>query len=181
MKKIKYLIFILLVIFILSGCEMGNTPTKKVENYLDNYKNLSTNVIEQLDDIINEDLLMNDNQRTIYKDILKKQYQDLTYEIKDEIIDGEKATVTVEIEVYDLYKKTKEAEDYLNSNPNEFADQDGNVLDMDFLEYKLNELTKQKERVTYTIDFTLTKINDTWVVDDLTDTERLKIHGLYEY
>ena len=33
----------------------------------------------------------------------------------------------------------------------------------------------------YTINFTLSKVDEEWIVDDLTETERMKIHGLYAY
>lgn len=65
---------------------------------------------------------MNEDQKNTYSDIMKRQYEDLTYEIKDEVIDGDNATVTVEIEVYDYYKVNQEAQNYYNENPNEFQD-----------------------------------------------------------
>ena len=37
-----------------------------------------------------------------------------------------------------------------------------------------------KDRTTYVIDFTLTKIDDKWVLDDLLEADRQKIHGLYK-
>ena len=46
---------------------------------------------------------------------------------------------------------------------------------------KLDALEKVSDRVKYTINFTLSKIDEEWLVDDLTETERMKIHGLYAY
>lgn len=181
MKKLLLLVTSFILIVILSGCEMGNTPTKKVENFLDNYRNLSTDVTTQLDDILEDDLEMNDTQRTTYKDLLKKQYQDLTYEIKDETVDGDVATVTVEIEVYDFYKATNDATDYYEQTPDEFTDDDGNILNNKFIDFKLDNLTDVKDRVKYTIDFTLSKVNNDWVLNEIDETTRLKIHGLYQY
>ena len=40
-------------------------------------------------------------------------------------------------------------------------------------------MKEQKEKVTYTITFTLTKKDDTWELDDITDIDRQKIHGIY--
>ena len=34
-----------------------------------------------------------------YEDAIRKQYRDMSYEVKDEKIDGEPAVVTIEIEV----------------------------------------------------------------------------------
>ena len=38
-----------------------------------------------------------------------------------------------------------------------------------------------KDRVKYTLELTLTKIDDEWELDNLTETERQKIHGIYNY
>jgi hypothetical protein len=46
---------------------------------------------------------------------------------------------------------------------------------------KLMALENVNDRVKYTINFTLSKIDEEWIVDDLTETERMKIHGLYSY
>lgn len=181
MKKILALIICALSVIILAGCEMGNTPTKKVENFLDNYRNLSEDVTMQLDDVIEEDLEMDDTQKTTYKNLLKKQYEDLTYEIKDETVDGDVATVTVEIEVYDFYKATIDSTDYYNQTPDEFTDEEGNILNNKFIDFKLDNLTDVKDRVKYTIDFTLSKVNNDWVLNEIDETTRLKIHGLYQY
>jgi hypothetical protein len=42
-------------------------------------------------------------------------------------------------------------------------------------------MKKEKERVKYTLSFTLVKIDDEWKLDDLTETQREKIHGTYDY
>ncbi len=179
----KFLIYFTLVfaIILLSGCTMDNTPTKKVENFLDNYRNLDSTVVNQMDSMIQADNLMTDDQRETYGNVLKRQYQDMTYEIKDEIINGDDATVTAEIEVYDFYKATNDATTYYNTNPSEFMDDAGNLVDSLFVDYRINSLNKTKDRVTYTIDFTLVKVDDVWTLNDVDDITRQKIHGLYAY
>ena len=104
MKKFILYFSCIMAVILLSGCSMDNTPTKKVENFLDSYRNQDETVINQLKDMVDMDNLMNEDQKNTYSDIMKRQYEDLTYEIKDEVIDGDNATVTVEIEVYDYYK-----------------------------------------------------------------------------
>ena len=49
------------------------------------------------------------------------------------------------------------------------------------LEYKIKELTNTKDKVTYTIVFNLTKVNDTWTIDNLSEEELEKIHGTYAH
>ena len=50
-----------------------------------------------------------------------------------------------------------------------------------FIDYRLNKLKEAKDTVKYTIDFTLTKVEDEWKLDPLTDEQENKIHGLYSY
>lgn len=222
MKKILLCFSCIMAIVLLSGCTMDNTPTKKVENFLDNYKNQDETVLTQLKEMVDTDPLMDETQKGTYTDIMKKQYEDLTYDIKDEVINGDTATVTAEIEVYDYYKINQDAQTYYNNNPNEFNNNNNNnnndnnnnngivgdvvegakdvvegvtdaaedaadaVTDAatgesKFVEYRLGKLKDAKDRVKYTIDFTLTKVDDVWTLNDIDDTTRQKIHGLYEH
>ena len=181
MKKFLLYFSCLVAIIFLSGCSMDNTPTKKVENFLNNYRNLDETVLTQMNDIVNEDTLMDETQRTTYKDVLKRQYQDLAYTIKDEKIDGDNATVTVEIEVYDFYKVTQDADKYYQENPDEFKDEAGNLVENKYIDYRIEQLKANKDKVKYTIDFTLKKVDKVWVMDEISDATRQKIHGLYAY
>lgn len=181
MKKMLSIIGLALI---LTGCSLGNmdnTPTKKVEKYLNEYQTLDSNVLSKLDSIIDQEELFDDDQKTTYRDILKKHYQDLVYKIKEETINGDKATVEVEIEVSDYTKALKQADEYRTTNESEFLN-DNNVFDETlFNNYKLDLLKNNKERVKYTIYFSLTKTNNEWTLDELTQTEQEKILGIYEY
>ena len=182
MKKI---LFILSFVFIIAGCslntDMDNTPTKQVEAYLNNYQTLNSNVLEQLDSIVESEVTFNEEEKETYRDILKKHYQDLTYEIKEETINGDKATVEVEIEVNDYSKTLKDAENYKITNESEFMDSNKNFDNQKYNDYKLDLFKKNDERVTYTLYMSLSKINNKWVLDDLTKTEEDKLLGIYEY
>lgn len=224
LKKVFLSSIYFLLIISLVGCSFGNTPTKKVENFLDRYQQNDDVVLSQLKEMITSDSLMDEEQKEAYSDIIKKQYKDLTYVIKDEKIEGNKATVTAEIEVYDFYKANKEAEDYYNNNKSEFNtietvnETDGISDDVKeglengvenakdaaidageavkdsaekaaenitseakYINYRLDRLKEVKDRVKYTIDFTLTKEDGNWAIDDIDDITRQKIHGLYEH
>ena len=54
----------------------------------------------------------------------KKQYQNLSYKIKSEEIDGNNATVDVEIEVYDYATSITESRKYYSEHRDEFLDDD---------------------------------------------------------
>lgn len=175
----KFLIGLVLMLTVV-GCEsnMDNTPTKKVEAFLNDYQMLSDGVLDDLDTSIDDvDNLTND-QRDKYFDIIKSGYQKMNYTIKDETIDGDYATVTTQIEVVNHAKVLEESNSYLEDNKEEFLVDD--IYDESlFMDYKLEQLKNNKEMIEYTIEFTLTKVDGEWTLDDITDEIRSKINGRY--
>ena len=179
MKKI---LWILLIIVCLTGCNnLMNTPTKKVEYLLSKYQSNDSEVLKQLDETLLTDAILTKEEKEKYKTIMQKQYKDLMYNIKNEAIDGKTAVVEVEIDVYDYAKSITNSEKELLNNSDNFKNSTGEVDTIKYNDYKLSNLEKVTDRVKYTINFTLSKIDEEWVVDDLTETERMKIHGLYAY
>lgn len=181
MKSLKKLFIGVIVLFFIVGCgNMMNTPTKKVEAFLSKYQTQDEKVLTQLDEVVDSAGTMTKEQKEKYRDLMKKQYQNLSYKIKDETEDGDSATVEVEIEVYDYATAITESETYLTTNQDEFLDEETNEVDDEkFMDYKLEQLDKVKEKVKYTINFTLIKENDDWKLDDITEIDRQKLHGLY--
>lgn len=179
MKKVLLVIFCL---FLLVGCSCTktNTPKAKVEDYLKSYQNLSDDVLTELDDTTDLEEY-SDTQKTKYKDILKKQYQDLKYEILEEVINGNDATVTAKITVYDLYKVQQDATKYQTDHPSEFLNTSGTYDKNLFLDYKLEQMKKVTNTVDYTITFTLTKADNNWKINNISDETLQKIHGIYNY
>lgn len=180
-NKCKYML-VILSLFLLVGCgNMMNTPTKKVEDFLSKYQTQDKSVLDQLDSVVEEAGMLDDEQKTSYRNLMKKQYQNLSYKIKEENVDGDKATVVVEVEVYDYGKAISESETYLANNRSEFVtDIEMDTVDAKkFLDYKIEQMNKTKEKVKYTINFTLTKKDDKWTLDNISDIDRQKIHGLY--
>lgn len=180
MKKI---IICILSILFLSGCneKMFNTPTKQVEMFFQNYQTLHEDVLKQLNNVVNEEENFNADQRLAYKELMKKHYQNLKYEIKDEKIDGDIAIVTVEIEVKDYSKSLKESDNYLESNKAEFYDEKGVYNEFLFTTYRIEQLEKVKDTVKFTLNLSLTKINDEWKLDDISNIDEQKINGVYYY
>ena len=181
MKKI---LISLALILCLTGCDIGNTldntPTKRVETFLNKYQTLDDEVLDSLDYVISEEILFNGEQRDKYRDIIKTNYQKMMYKIKDEEIDGDSAIVTAEIEVIDYSKIMSEAESYRMENPEEFMT-DSEYDESKFIDYRLEELKNAKEKVKYTIELSLTKVNDEWILDDLTKENEAKLNGVYSY
>lgn len=178
MKKI---IALLITLSLAVGCacsiEKASDPVKE---YLGKFNNHDAEILVELDALVKEENLT-DEQADKYKEIMKKQYSDLKYEIVEEIYNGEEATVQTKIIVYDLYKVQKEAEEYRIDHPEEFLN-DKKVYDANkFLEYKLEQMNKNDTRVEYTIDFKVTKKDGKWTLDSVSTEDLEKIHGIYNY
>jgi len=176
--------FLLLISFvlILVGCEsVMNNPTKRVETFLNKYQTMDEEVLKQLDTTLNNNSDLTKAQKEEYKNLMKKQYQNLTYTIKDEEIDGDKAIVKVEIEVYDFNKAMNDADDYLLQNPDEFILGEDLVDNEKFMDYKIKQMKNTMDKVKYTIEFNLTKEDDKWTLNNVDEITRQKIHGIYNY
>lgn len=216
MKKI--LVSLSLFLLLVAGCSNTmNTPTKKVEEFLGKYQSMDSEILAQLDQVVAEDTNMSDEQKGEYRSLMEKQYQNLSYKIKNEEIDGNKATVDVEIEVYDYATSISNSRKYYDEHPDEFMTNDENteatiapedatdnedvtrngteekedesLVDeisealeetTKYIDYKIKELKNVTNKVKYDITFHLTKVNDKWRLDDISDIDRQKIHGLYE-
>jgi len=178
MKKI----LTILSIIILTGCgalDISNTPTKKVEEYLNKFQILDEEVLNELDNVINEKKLDSDNKEK-YREIIKKQYKDMQYKIKEEKIDGDKAKVTAQIIVKDFTKIINDSEIYKRENIREFYENE-TYNDNLYKKYLIEKLNEAKERVTYTLEFTLHKENTKWSLDPITEEIEDKILGIYKY
>ena len=180
MKKVTSFLLMVFTLLLVVGCEMNLTPTKKVEELLGKYERKDESVLSQLEKTIEEAGTMNDSQKDDYRRLMERQYEYIYYKIKEEKIDGNNASVSVEIEVYDYGKAITDAETYLTTNQEEFIDEETKATDpIKFLDYKIKKMQKIEDRITYTINFTLTKKDGKWEIDELSDIDRLKLHGLY--
>ena len=181
MQKMKKLLIVLVLTLLVVGCgNMMDTPTKKVEALLNKYQTQDKEVLEQLDSVVEEAGILSDDQQDKYRNLMKRQYQNLNYKIKNETEDGENATVTVEIQVFDYGKAIADAENYLANNTDEFIISETNSIDSSkYMDYKIEKMSSTSSKVTYTINFSLTKVDDEWVLNNLNDIDRLKLHELY--
>lgn len=179
MKKFLLVILMIFSLFIFTGCDTMNTPTKRTEEYLAKYNSLDDNVKGDIDLMVETENLNDENGR-IYKNVIEKQLENLKYEIVSEEVNGDKATVTAKITVYDLNKSKSESKKYYTQNAEEFYT--NNELDKDkYTKYELDEMLKYKETVDYTIEIDLTKIDDVWTVNEVDSEVKEKIYGLYSY
>lgn len=179
MKK-KVLLFSLFVLsFVLFGCSFNNTPKAKVESLLMKYQKNTDTIMTELNDYM-KTLDINETDYEEYKKIYTRQYTDLTYEIKDELIDGDNASVTAQIEVYDYYKTENDAIKYTTENSDEFT-VNGVYDAAKVMKYKIDKMNTTKDRVVYTVIFSLRKIDDEWTIEKLSNEDLEKIHGIYAH
>ena len=96
--------------------------------------------------------------------LLEKQYQNLAYKIKKEIIAKDTATVDVEIEVLDyataISKSKKECEKNLVS-------------------CKIKEMKLVNNKTKHDLTITLSKEDGKWMIERLNEDDVKKLHGLY--
>lgn len=178
MKKISLLLIITILIF--TGCKnMSNTPTAKVENFMEKYQSMDNSVLNQLDSIVENRSDLTDEQKSKYKTLMEKQYQNLSYTIKKEKIDGDNASVVIEVETYDYRNALNKSEAYFDNNEKEFKKDDGSIDLKKYWDYKIEEMIKVDDRITNEIVFVLHKEKDEWKLNDISDMDREKIHGLY--
>lgn len=198
----KKLLVICMGLLLLVGCsDTTNTPSKKVEDFLGKYQKQDDDVLTQLDLTLDSDTTMDEDQKKEYKSLLQKQYQNLSYKITDEKIEDDKATVEVEVEVFDYKTSMDKSKAYFeehkeelmkdnkednndnnaeNNNDNNNNDNNNAIDDAKaYIDYKISELKNVEDKTTYDITFNLTKKDGEWVVDDLSDADRQKLHGLY--
>lgn len=177
----KKFIPIILFMLLITGCSLvDKTPKDVVAKYLNNYKINSDTVVKELDTYLdNQDL--EEETKEDYKELYLKQYSNLKYEIKDQRINGDKAFVDVQITVFDYYKTSKLAGDYFTANKADFINDDGDVDFIKYFSYKINKLLDTTDTVDYLLTLKLKKVNDTWEIEPLSNTDMMKLHGTYEY
>ena len=76
MKKI----ITILSIIIITGCntfDISNTPTKKVEEYLNKFQINDEDVLKDLDNVINKKTTLDETNKKEYRELIKKQYKDM--------------------------------------------------------------------------------------------------------
>lgn len=178
MKKI---IIIIVLLVMITACsinlsDIDNTPTKKVEAFFNRYQTLDEAVLDDLDLVVEKETELTEKQKSKYRNIMKKHYQNLQYTIKEETVNGDSAIVEVEILVTDFNKElnkkgVKKEKDFY---------EEGQYNTEEYNDYRLSVLEKANEVTKYTLYLSLEKDdNDEWTLKDLTDEDDLKILGMY--
>lgn len=161
----KILLFLIILTIFITGCQLANNPNSKVEELLGKYQKVDNDInISYI--ALSEDENISNEQKDKYKALIEDQYEDMSYEIQEEKIDGDVAVITVQVKV----KNYKDAIEKYSKNNYEVAEYHNLVI------AALEDVT---EKVTYTIDFNLNKVNDEWIIEELTTEQQKKLLGIY--
>lgn len=177
MKKILILFFLFMFVV---GCNLSNTPSGKVEKYLNDFRNLTDEVTMDIETKVSSENLSDENKK-LYKTIIFNEHETLKYEIKDESIDGDKASVVAKITVIDYHKVENDSVNYLSNHPEEFSDNSGMIDNNLFNTYRLNQLNNAKDTVDYEITFYLNRKDGEWILQNPDKTTIEKLNGFYNY
>ena len=165
MKKICIIIVLLLL---LVGCGK-KSASDEVIFFLEQYKKMNVSVINSLENALAKEE-WSDEQKERYRNVIKRQYKDMEYEIVHERYDSDLAFIDVKIKVYDYYK-AQENIDYYNIDNG-----------MSLLDYKINAMANTNDRIEYLIVFKLEKdTKGDYKIIDLDNSDIEKIHGIYNY
>lgn len=157
MRKIIIPLFLMIILVI--GCDNTmNTPTVKVEKFLGKYQKMDKEVIKELDYMLEKETGLSKKQKKEYKELLKKQYQNLSYKIISEETNNNHSIVEVEIQVLDY----KSAMDKKNT-----------------IEMRIKEMKKVTAMTKYKITIPLSKKDGVWFIDEISEDDRQKLHGIY--
>lgn len=179
-KKIFSLILICCTLLLVTGCGEKMTPSQAVDDYLQRYITLDDTIMDQLNDYVSDEDLT-EEQKSVYKEVLRNQYTSLTYTIKNEDIQDDIAYVTVNINVKDLYKVQKDSLNYYEEHKEEFNDENGVYDKVSYLTYKLNQMKNATETINYEIKIKVVENNGDWDVSQLSNEDLEKLHGIYNY
>lgn len=172
---LKKVILIVLLLLVVTGCEnIVETPINKIQYFLGKYQRLDKDTMIELDNIINRNYKLSKKEKDEYKRIFERQYQNLSYKIKEEETDYTSSVIIVEIEVLDYKNCIDKVKEYYKENKQKLQKKYGN-----YESYQLSELKKIKSKIKYEIIFNLYKKNRKWKIKELSNEDFLKIHGLY--
>lgn len=178
----KRFVFVLVaIVLFMTGCAlMADTPSNAVKEYLNRYRDNDTVVVNELNEYLDtED--MDDDTKEEYRKVYLRQYSNLKYDIKDETINGDEATVEVKITVFDYYKTNTLSGDYYTANSQDFLDENGDLDLTKYVSYKIDKLVETTDTVDYTLTINLAKVDGSWEVQPLSLDDLYKLHGTYEY
>ncbi len=170
MRKVSILVVLL---FLLSACTKTDASFEVIK-YLNKFKNHDEEVISSLHKLaIFEEISL--EEQNLYELVMKRQYTDLEYKIKEEHYNGDEAYIGVDISVYDYEESKNRAMTIIKNEPQKY-DTKEKILNLE-----LQEMEKEEKRIFYTIDFEVAYEKGKWKLKAPSKEILEKIHGIYAY
>lgn len=159
------------------------------EDQKSRYRTLMTNQYKNMEYEIKDEIIEDDNavvevEITVYDyaSAIKNSNTYLNDHLEEFKADVENAAEKAKDTASDIAEKAKDAVDNDNETNTDTTTDNNENNDYDddkFMDYKISEMEKVKDTVKYTIEFTLTKVNDEWQLDALSNSDIEKLHGIY--
>ena len=148
----------------------GKTPVDLTLEFMNKYKNASSEVMKEVNYPFEEELTNTQKER--YKEIIKSQYLALKYEITDETVGEIDAIIKVEFEVLDYKSSHDKAISYLQLYEKDLSKEKQ-------MDYVLKQISNTKEKTRYSIEFNYYKLDDKWEMINLTKADYNKLAGTF--
>ena len=184
-KKVTFIGLGFLLLIVIIGLVLGivrknnsTSPMGLTKEYFDKYvkedKSVTSKIVYDFSDKLNS------YQEKRYKEIIKKQYRNLHYSIVDSYVGEGDAHITVEITVVDLKSAYEKSSSYIQAHEDKFLNNEGSLDDEKVIDYKLEQLEKTKESVSYSLlfDFYRNDVNH-WEMMKVSDADVSKINGTF--
>ncbi|KNF10071.1 lumazine-binding domain-containing protein [Gottschalkia purinilytica] len=175
-KILSALLVLILSVFTLSGCSDKEKPTATVKDFLETFKSKN---YEKVYSFVNDSESIKDKLNAsnaempdkVSKVILDK-IADVKYEVTEEKIEKNKASVKVKLEVNDIgHALTETITEYMQTALTMAFDENADEKAMEKLaeEKMLDKLNGKLDKVTKDVEIKLEKKNDKWVIEPSDD------------
>lgn len=177
-KKLLAIITLAVMTFSLCSCSSSPTPTETVDAFLTAIKTQDSEGMKAVypDGDLNEMYDAAEFEEGIDElgPLLLEKLLAFDYEITEEKIDGEKATVTVDITTYALGTAfTDFMSEYMTQAFalafSDASDEEIEALATTLFENEINKLTEKN--YTDTVDIALSQTDDGWVIDEIEEDD----------
>lgn len=158
-------------------------------DHRDRYKTLMTNQYKNMEYEIIEEIVEEDNavvevEITVYDYASAiRNSNDYLNNNPDKFTNEDQATIDTDDNTENNNDTDMINEENAEDETTKESDNDsgiiGNYDEDKFMDYKLSQMENVTDTVKYTIEFTLTKVNDEWQLDELSNSDIEKLHGIY--
>lgn len=168
MRKIIAVLMIAVMAFGLCSCGSTVSPTDTVDQYLKAYKAKDTETMQAV--YSGEAQAFDESEIAGYGDLVLEKILDFDYAIVEESIDGEKASVKVDITTYPMGKAFEAAAEEmilaaLESSFGDLSEEEASERSLKALNEEFEKLNEKNYKSTCVIKLTL--VDDVWMIDEI--------------